>query len=338
MPRVSVIIPNYNHGRFLERRIRSVLDQTYQDLEVIFLDDASTDNSRKVFGQFSNDPRIRAIFNDTNSGSVFKQWNKGFREATGEYIWVAESDDCADKHFLETLVTALDVNPTAGVAYCQSWMIDGNDNKIQIMEHARKGADAQRWMTDFFKDGRSEVADYFILSCMINNVSSALLRRSTVEQIGYADESLKVCGDWLFWAKMLLAADIAFVAKPLNYWRTHSGTVRNATLRNGTMVMESYLVAAYIADATPINAHIIEQARAKRFWSWMCYNEDNLFPIAQNLKIYKIARQFDPHINRRLLRYLPVAPLRFAGRRLLHQIQKLRHRNKRRTSTLCILP
>ena len=91
MPKVSVIIPNYNHAQFLEQRVESVLNQTFQDFEIIFLDDASTDNSKEVFSKYSNHPKIsHVIFNETNSGSPFKQWNKGFGLSTGEYIWIAE--------------------------------------------------------------------------------------------------------------------------------------------------------------------------------------------------------------------------------------------------------
>jgi len=89
MPKVSVIIPNYNHARFLEQRIQSILNQTYQDFEILYLDDASTDDSNEVFAQFKDDRRIRSILNQTNSGSPFKQWNRGIKAATGDYIWIA---------------------------------------------------------------------------------------------------------------------------------------------------------------------------------------------------------------------------------------------------------
>ena len=96
MPKVTVIIPNYNHAKFLPRRIESVLNQTFQDFEVVFLDDSSTDNSLEIFNNYSTDKRIRLIQNNVNSGSPFKQWIKGLRESKGEYIWIAESDDFAD--------------------------------------------------------------------------------------------------------------------------------------------------------------------------------------------------------------------------------------------------
>src|SRR3989442_15683408 len=96
----SVIVPNYNHASFLRLRIESVLVQTYQDYEVILLDDCSTDNSREILASYRNNPKVRIEYNERNSGGVFKQWNKGVRMARGRYIWIAESDDYADACFL----------------------------------------------------------------------------------------------------------------------------------------------------------------------------------------------------------------------------------------------
>src|SRR3984957_7238976 len=101
MPKVSVVIPSYNHARFLRRRVDSVLQQTYQDFELILLDDCSCDNSREILSAYTGDPRARMEFNAVNSGSTFKQWNKGVRLARGEYVWIAESDDYSDTRFLE---------------------------------------------------------------------------------------------------------------------------------------------------------------------------------------------------------------------------------------------
>src|ERR1700691_3837398 len=127
MPKVSVVIPNYNHARFLPRRIETVLQQTFQDFEVIFLDDCSTDSSRPILSSYANNPIVRIEFNSVNSGSTFKQWNKGVGLARGEYVWIAESDDYADPRFLERLVGVLDSEPEAAFAYCRSWRVSGED-------------------------------------------------------------------------------------------------------------------------------------------------------------------------------------------------------------------
>src|SRR5258708_2534765 len=96
-PTASVIIPNYNHARYLRKRIDSVVGQTYQNFELILMDDCSTDESRSILSEYVKDPRVRIELNEKNSGSTFKQWNKGVALARGQYVWVAESDDYADK-------------------------------------------------------------------------------------------------------------------------------------------------------------------------------------------------------------------------------------------------
>ena len=94
MPLVTVIIPNYNHAKYLRQRIDTVLNQTYTSFEVIILDDCSTDNSKDIILSYKDNPHIsNIVLNSENSGSTFKQWNKGFELAKGDYIWIAESDD-----------------------------------------------------------------------------------------------------------------------------------------------------------------------------------------------------------------------------------------------------
>lgn len=77
MPTVSVIVPNYCHAPYLEQRIESILQQTFQDFELILLDDCSTDGSREILERYRNHPKVSGIFyNERNSGSPFKQWKK----------------------------------------------------------------------------------------------------------------------------------------------------------------------------------------------------------------------------------------------------------------------
>ena len=99
---VSVIIPNYNHAQYLPERIESVFGQTYPNYEVIILDDCSTDNSREVIEQYRTNPHVsQIIYNEENSGGVFKQWKKGLSLAKGDLLWIAESDDKCENTFLE---------------------------------------------------------------------------------------------------------------------------------------------------------------------------------------------------------------------------------------------
>lgn len=187
MPKLTVIIPNYNHARFLAKRVESVLNQTFQDFELILLDDCSTDNSRLILSQYLGDPRVRVQFNDVNSGSTFKQWNKGVRLAQGKYIWIAESDDYADVHLLERLVPVLDDDPRVAFAYCRAWCVteEGPDG---FVDRFYSNLDDYRWTADFRADGREECRNYLVQCNTITNTSGVVFRRTIFEQVGGADE------------------------------------------------------------------------------------------------------------------------------------------------------
>src|ERR1700751_6274658 len=123
-PTVTIIVPNYNHARFLRKRIDSILNQTFQDFELILLDDCSTDESRSILSSYASDPRVTIEFNEENSGSTFRQCNKGVRLARGKYVWIAESDDYADERLLERLVAILDAERQVVFVNCRSWRVD----------------------------------------------------------------------------------------------------------------------------------------------------------------------------------------------------------------------
>ena len=305
MPKVSVIIPNYNHARFLEKRIQSVLNQTYQDFEIIYLDDASTDNSNQVFAKFAGNKCNLAVYNEVNSGSPFKQWNKGIRLAKGDYVWIAESDDYADEEFLAELVNRLDNNPNVGLAYCNSWVVDEDDKTTHICkEWVGFCANKQQWENDFINSGKDECRQNIVFANTIPNASAVLIRRSVYEEAGYVDETMKLCGDWMLWVKMLLLSDIAFVAKPLNYFRTHSGTVRNKTYINGIYAEESYQVAHHIIKNLNLRRGVVEQVCEVMIDRWLntIFLQKGEIHKNSNYRIYKIATRIDSKLKLRLIK------------------------------------
>lgn len=190
MPKVSVIIPSYNHSRYLQQRIESVIGQTYQDFEVILLDDCSTDQSRSIIGEYRNDPRVRVELNKRNSGSTFKQWNKGVWLARGEYVCIAESDDCADARLLERLVSSLDGEPRAVFSYCRSWRISANDEASGFLDSYLPDLGSQKWIGDFRSEGTEDVRKYLVFCNTVLSASSVLFRRNVYLQVGGADEKL----------------------------------------------------------------------------------------------------------------------------------------------------
>ena len=129
-PKVSVIVPNYNHAPYLRQRLDSIINQTFRDFEVIVLDDASTDDSREIIQTYAGYPMFRFLFNETRNGSAFKQWQKGLESARGEYVWFAESDDCASPYFLSKLLPILENDKSLGLVYCQSYLADPSSQSL----------------------------------------------------------------------------------------------------------------------------------------------------------------------------------------------------------------
>ena len=133
MPKVSVIVPNFNHSAYLKQRIDSILNQTYQDFELIILDDCSTDNSREIIDLYVNCAKVsNIVYNEKNSGNTFKQWKKGISLAVGKYVWIAESDDWCEATLLETLVVGIEKDDNCIISYCQSYcVVNGNTIRFQ---------------------------------------------------------------------------------------------------------------------------------------------------------------------------------------------------------------
>jgi len=262
MPKVSILVPNYNYARFLDQRLGSIERQTYRDFEVILLDDASTDDSVQILKRFAREHHCQLVCNEHNSGNAFKQWNKGLNLATGQYVWIAEADDYADERFLETLVGRLEQNPECGLAYCNSSAVDASGHIIDLVRPTMYDVDLTRWQRDFVGSGREECIRYLIRENTIQNASAVVFKRGLCDVVGGADESLQLASDWKFWASMLCVSDLAFVAAPLNYFRTHGSSVRAKT-RTWMQITEGLQVMKYIVDRLDVPRDALEDLHAR---------------------------------------------------------------------------
>jgi len=222
MPIVSVIIPNYNHARYLHDRIESVLNQTYNKIEVIILDDCSTDNSLEIIEQYQNNALIsKVITNSSNSGSPFVQWEKGIETAKGKYIWIAESDDYSELTFLENCVSRLEEGPSLSLAFCQTIPISTNDSKLQFKEVDKIDGKHNAIKELFFYDWYFRNAPF-----RIPNASSCVFRKDYVDS-STLEEMTKYNfgGDKFLWLSILTKhPEFYFIKKSLNYQRTHENT------------------------------------------------------------------------------------------------------------------
>ena len=250
-PKVSVIIPNYNQAPYLRQRIDSVLQQTMGDFELILLDDCSGDDSRSIIDSYRNHPKVsHVVFNTENSGSTFVQWKHGLELAQGEYVWIAESDDFADNDFLATLVTQLDANPSAAMAFCGSHIVDKDGADIP-------GADWDKWpghATETTTYTPYElVAKKLLRNCLIYNASMVVFRRNMAPEIK-AQLSMRLCGDWLFWSEMARRGKGIEVRRKLNYFRQHQAKVSATAFKAGLTYVEGLSVVTGMADFLNLSA------------------------------------------------------------------------------------
>jgi glycosyltransferase involved in cell wall biosynthesis len=231
---VSVIIPNYNHAPYLKQRIDTVLAQTYRNFEVIILDDYSTDDSRDVIAAYRDHPQVsHLVFNDTNSGSTFIQWQKGIELAKGKYIWIAESDDWCEPTLLETLVAGLEQNANCVLAYVQSCVVMGNNDIDQVSASANLFE---------YAEGVEYIASYLVKKNTIFNASMAVFKKECYAQVLPRFSTFKFCGDWLFWIGIAQQGDVFISGKVLNYFRKHTGDVTGKMLQSGYNYVEELAI------------------------------------------------------------------------------------------------
>jgi glycosyltransferase involved in cell wall biosynthesis len=327
MPRVSVIIPNYNHARYLRQRIDTVLGQTYQDFEVILMDDCSTDDSRTVIAEYANDPRIRIELNEKNSGSTFRQWNKGVGLARGEYVWIAESDDYADERLVERLLSRLLEDSKTVFAYCRSLEIS-EDQKKDFADAYLSSLDPDRWTRDFHVDGREECQTWFVQTNLVPNASAVLFQREIYELVGGADESLRLCGDWKLWAAMAMQGSVAYLGEALNYHRQHDASMRSEATRLGLNVSEALGVIRWILDRTKPPRTVSNSMREYTAIYWVPAVLNRSIPLVRRRAILHDAMAIDPHALRRLIRS-GLAAVRF---KIGSELRLLRQRFEGRAS------
>ena len=240
-PYVSVIIPNYNHSRYLDQRIQSVLTQTYNNFELIILDDNSTDNSVDVINKYRNNPRItNIVINEKNSGSTFIQWNKGFQLAKGEIIWIAESDDFCEPDFLERLIDAYNAHPDSVVVYSGSQYVDSEGNYLYT--------DNDNGPAIHYFEGKEFIERKLAYGCAIWNASSAVFSKNVANTLNQQYQKYKACGDRLFWIEMAERGNVVYVNKKLNYFRQHLNKVSPKRFMDGTSLKEEYKINKYLCS------------------------------------------------------------------------------------------
>lgn len=224
MPRVSVIIPTYNQAEYIIAAIDSVLNQTYQDFEIIITNDGSTDQTLKQIQQ-KQDSRIQLFSFDKNQG-VSVAANTCILQATGEFIAILDSDDIFELNKLEKQVHFLEDNQQFAAVLSHAQIIDqkgnlnrGKDTTFQQL-FSQQNRDRFQWLNYFFYQD----------NCLCN--TSALIRRSCYQEVGLYNPVLRQVHDLDFWVRLCLNHSIYILSEPLVKVRRHHTNISGVTGEN----------------------------------------------------------------------------------------------------------
>jgi glycosyltransferase involved in cell wall biosynthesis len=262
-PVVSVIVPNYNCEKYLEKRLDSILNQTFKNFEIILLDDSSTDQSLDVIDKYLQYPNVTLYKNQSNSGNPFIQWHKGFLQTKGDIIWFAEADDYCEPDFLQKLLPYFN-NPSVAIAYSDSLMIDESDSVVGAYSSYFDLVDSQHWKSSYQVTDIQEINFGLGVKNTIPNASAVLIRKSCIsESIFNETIQFKFCGDWLFYTQVIKGKDIAFCSEKLNYHRKHDQTITSIfTLDKSTIQLlfkEQERIHEIILKSYPIDSDFLNK-------------------------------------------------------------------------------
>jgi len=224
VPRVSVVIPTYNYARYVPEAIDSVLAQSFEGLEVIVVDDGSTDRTAEILRAFGG--QLRDIRQEHRGLSAAR--NTGIRAARGQYVAFLDSDDLWLPEKVSLQVARLDAEPEVGLVYGEALFFD-DSTPATLTPHSHFGP---------HPSGR--ILSWLVRQNVIPS-PTPMVRRELFERVGLFDETLSACEDWDMWIRIARVCEIAYVNRVLAKKRQHQENMSldsERLMTNGLRVLE----------------------------------------------------------------------------------------------------
>jgi hypothetical protein len=245
---VSAIVPSYNHARYLDERIGSILGQRILPSEIIALDDASTDDSVAVLERWQRCSPVpfTLVRGERNTGSTFAQWVKGVTLARSPLVWIAESDDTSSPHFLERLAPHF-ADDRLALAYSESRVI--GEQGQWLADSYRFYTDSiatRKWLTAYVEDGETEIDQALAIKNTIANASAVVFRRAVLVRHLQTIEPFRYCGDWWTYLQCLQEGRIAYHPEALNCHRRSASSVTHVGVGSPVPLAEALRVESVL--------------------------------------------------------------------------------------------
>lgn len=218
---VSVVTATYNMGHYLLLSIASALNQTYKNLEVLVVDDGSTDNTRELMQKFKDERRIHYIYQENKGQAAAK--NRGIQESSGEFIAFLDADDIWKPEKIEKQLNLLQKSKKIGVVY----------SDVEYMDEIGKSVETEPYKKYY----SGKVTNQLFIDNFVN-FSSAIARRECFERFGVFDERLPMSIDWDLWLRFSLEYEFAFLNEKAFYYRLWSGQMSHNYEKRYKCIME----------------------------------------------------------------------------------------------------
>lgn len=220
-PLFSVLIANYNNGRYLQEAIDCVLAQTYTNWEVVLVDDKSTDNSHEIYRKYKDDPRFRIYYNEENKGCGYTK-RRCAELAKGELCGFLDPDDKLLSSALEKMVEAHQEHPHCSLAYSTLYLWDDTSGSVKVLEDV----------------GAMENGEDFLISSKKIVSHFAVFKKSFYEKTIGIDEMLTSAVDFDLYVKMEEVGDLCFINKPLYFYR--QGNINSISIGSTDMKIRAF--------------------------------------------------------------------------------------------------
>jgi hypothetical protein len=246
-PRISVVVPSYQQGEFLEENLRSVLLQGYPDLELFVMDGGSKDRSVEVIRRYE---RFLAGWVSERDGGQSQAINNGWRRARGELLTWLNSDDFLQPGWAVAAASALRGDPALDLVYCDVQMTDRDSRPLWVFPGRVPSVERlmTMWQAPFAQQG-------------------FLMRRRTFERCGYLDESLHFTMDAEYWLRVMLAqSKLRHLPRVLAASRLHDAA-KTATARDVLLADLLNLTDRFCRTAPPEMAPLVERVRRRKYWN-----------------------------------------------------------------------
>ena len=269
-PLISVIIPAFNIENYVADAIRSVQAQTLQDLEIVVIDDSSTDGTRRIVDGFRSDPRVKLVLNKLSNSGTSGARNAGLEVARGQYIGFLDGDDIWHPSKVQRHLSLMESQPDIDLTFSRWNTID--EHGVSTGRVTRPPRKRRFQMEDLLKEN------------LVGGSSNVICRARAIELAGFFDASLKAAVDLDLWLRIAQLRDgnICFIDEVLTFYRLREGQITKDWRR---MAQNWEIVVAKLRSKMPERvARVEKEARAKhlRYRCYLAYEAGD-FPASRQL-------------------------------------------------------